>query len=350
MIIQSSMERKLRIKKYLHILESSQVVDFIKTLYEGIQLPSANFFDVFLECIHTTGSEAELLSLLSEKLNVPVSAARQLLDKLLEMGILEYAGEEIPLPLNRYHRQLLLYDAVQPKKKFDENFQHQEKLRQTHILIMGIGGIGNFMATSLVASGVGKITLVDFDTVEQSNLNRQILFSENDLGKNKVDVAANRLKEMNSSCEIVALQRGVSSQRGFEILLEECRDVNYVVLSADRPVDLVLWASMLCKKYLFKYIKCGYMAYQGLIGPLLGYHTKPYEEIFLSWANSIRSQKEHIQEHNENHIAPSMAPTNAILANIAAWELVKDITGIAPSVLTEKRILFNLKTMEMIYG
>jgi hypothetical protein len=44
------------------------------------------------------------------------------------------------------------------------------------------------------------------------------------------------------------------------------------------------------------------------------------------------------------------APTNAILANIAAWELVKDITGIAPSVLTEKRILFNLKTMEMIYG
>ena len=206
------------------------------------------------------------------------------------------------------------------------------------------------MATALAAAGAGKITLVDFDVVEESNLNRQILFSESDLGKNKVEAAGKRLKELNPDCEIVSLHAEINSLDKFEILLQERKDVNYIVLSADKPVDLVLWASALCKKYSYKYIKCGYMAYQGLIGPLLGYHTKPYEEIFQSWADNIRSQKDLIRNHNEEHMAPSMAATNAILANIAAWELIKDITEIVPSVLNEKRMLFNLKTMEMSYG
>lgn len=343
-------KKHIRIKSYLHILQNEQVVDCIKTLQEGIQLPAGNFFDVFLECISASSVEEEILMHLSFTLKVPEPVAKQLLEKLFDMNVLEYYEEEVPKQLNRYNRQLLLFDSINPKKEFDENYLQQQKLQQTHVLIMGIGGIGNFIATSLVAAGVGKITLVDFDVVEESNLNRQILFSENDLGKSKVEAAAKRLKELNSGCEINFLHREISSIEIFENLLNECNDVNYIVLSADKPVDLVLWASSLCKKYRFKYIKCGYMAYQGLIGPLLDYDTKPYEEVFKSWAEDIRSQNELIKAHNEKHIAPSMAATNAILANIAALELIKDMTGICKSSLLEQRILFNLKTMEMVYG
>ncbi|HKR04986.1 MAG TPA: ThiF family adenylyltransferase [Bacteroidia bacterium] len=350
-VLQISLVKKhIRIKPYFHVLQNEQVVDFVKTLQEGIQLPAGNFFDVFLESISTSALEEEILKKLSSLLNVPGAMAKQLLEKLFELGVLEYYEEEVPGTLNRYHRQLLLFDSIHPKNNFEENYTQQKKLQDAHVLIMGIGGIGNFIATALATAGAGKITLVDYDVVEETNLNRQILFSENDIGKNKAEAAAKRLKELNSNCEINCLQKEISSIDEFENLLQVCNGASYIVLSADKPVDLVLWASALCKKYLFKYIKCGYMAYQGLIGPLLGYNTKPYGEIFQSWAEDIRSQNDLIKSQNENHIAPSMAATNAILANIAAWELIKDITGICESSLIEKRILFNLKTMEMVYG
>jgi hypothetical protein len=92
------------------------------------------------------------------------------------------------------------------------------------------------------------------------------------------------------------------------------------------------------------------MAYQGLIGPLLGPETKRYEELFKSWSGEIDAQQEAVQRQNEQYIAPSMAASNAILSNIAALEMIKDITGTVPSVLLENRLLFNLKTMEMYYG
>lgn len=326
------------------------LVNVVKTLQEGIQLPAGNFFNLLLESVSKFAWEDDLLNELKNKLGAEETIIKQLLEKLFDMAVLEYYEEEIPASLNRYHRQLLLFDAIDPKKSFAENFLVQEKLQQTHVLIMGIGGIGNFMATSLTATGVGKITLVDFDVVEETNLNRQVLFSESSIGKSKVHIAAKRLKELNSQCEINVLNKEIHSKEEFEKLLNESGNPAYVILSADKPVDLVLWASALCIQYQFRYLKCGYMAYQGLIGPLLGYDTKPYEEIFKSWADDIRSQSELVKLHNKTHVAPSMAATNAILANIAAWELIKDISGIRTSVLVEQRILFNLKTMEMVYG
>ena len=159
-----------------------------------------------------------------------------------------------------------------------------------------------------------------------------------------------RLREINPDCEINSINLKVTSPEVLEHLLETNNRVDYLVLSADKPIDIVLWASALCLKYKFKYLKCGYMCYQGLVGPLMGYHTKPYESVFESWADTISEQPEFVQTLNNAQLAPSMAATNGILANLAAWELIKDITGITPSVLTEKRILFNLKTMEMSYG
>ena len=82
----------------------------------------------------------------------------------------------------------------------------------------------------------------------------------------------------------------------------------------------------------------------------MGQNTKTYEALFQSWAEEINSQNTVIQQQNDLYIAPSMAASNAILANIAALEMIKDATEICPSVLLEKRLLFNLKTMEMYYG
>lgn len=88
----------------------------------------------------------------------------------------------------RYERQILLPEI---------GFEGQEKLRQARILIVGVGGLGCPIALYLTGAGVGTLGLVDDDTVSLSNLQRQVLYTEDELGKRKVACAAKRLKALN---------------------------------------------------------------------------------------------------------------------------------------------------------
>ena len=88
----------------------------------------------------------------------------------------------------RYNRQITLKD-------FD--FEGQEALKQASVLIIGAGGLGCASSQYLATAGIGKITLVDFDSVELSNLQRQVLHTDADIGKKKVDSAAESLINLN---------------------------------------------------------------------------------------------------------------------------------------------------------
>ena len=97
----------------------------------------------------------------------------------------------------RYNRQIVL-----PQVDIDG----QELLASSHVLIIGVGGLGNAAATSLCGSGVGKITLIDNDIVEHTNLPRQTLFDESQVGQSKVMAAKARLAQINSDCDIVGIE------------------------------------------------------------------------------------------------------------------------------------------------
>ncbi len=90
--------------------------------------------------------------------------------------------------LLRYSRQIMLPD-------FD--IAAQEKLKAARVLLVGLGGIGSPVALYLAASGVGELVLADFDTVDISNLQRQILHGTADIGRAKADSAADRLRQQN---------------------------------------------------------------------------------------------------------------------------------------------------------
>jgi len=95
--------------------------------------------------------------------------------------------------LLRYSRQILLphIDIV-----------GQEKILDSRVLIIGLGGLGSPVAMYLAAAGVGYLTLVDDDIVEVSNLQRQIIYSEQDIGRLKVESAADSLRNINSDCQL----------------------------------------------------------------------------------------------------------------------------------------------------
>lgn len=95
--------------------------------------------------------------------------------------------------LDRYRRQMLLFGEP-----------GQEKLKQASVLIAGAGGLGSPVAFYLAAAGIGRIRIVDNDCVERSNLNRQILHGERDIGSRKTDSARKKLAALNPDIEIDA--------------------------------------------------------------------------------------------------------------------------------------------------
>ena len=95
--------------------------------------------------------------------------------------------------LEKYDRQIMIH-------RFGE--EGQEKLKNAKVFIAGIGGLGSPVAIYLAAAGVGTIRIADHDKVELSNLNRQVLHHESDIGKKKVDSAATKLAQLNPDIKI----------------------------------------------------------------------------------------------------------------------------------------------------
>ncbi len=104
--------------------------------------------------------------------------------------------------LLKFSRQILL-----PKIDIDG----QEKILAAHVIIIGLGGLGSPVSLYLAAAGVGKITLIDDDQVDLSNLQRQIVHDVNSIGMNKVDSAKNTLKRLNPDCKVELVSRRLES-------------------------------------------------------------------------------------------------------------------------------------------
>jgi len=80
-----------------------------------------------------------------------------------------------------------------------------DKLHNSNIIIFGVGGVGGYVAEMLVRSGIGAITIVDYDVIDISNKNRQIIALDSTIGKSKVDVLRSRLLDINKNCDITAI-------------------------------------------------------------------------------------------------------------------------------------------------
>ena len=91
-------------------------------------------------------------------------------------------------------------------------------LRQATVTIVGLGAVGGYAAEGLARAGIGHLRLVDFDTIQPSNINRQILALESTLGQTKVDVAKQRIKLINPECRVEALELFAAEETLDEIL------------------------------------------------------------------------------------------------------------------------------------
>jgi sulfur-carrier protein adenylyltransferase/sulfurtransferase len=108
----------------------------------------------------------------------------------------------------RYSRHLILPEV---------GMEGQQRLKAARVLLVGTGGLGSPMALYLAAAGVGTLGLVDFDVVDASNLHRQVIHSTRDIGRPKLDSAAEKLTALNPDLKVVKFETMLSSQNAMEI-------------------------------------------------------------------------------------------------------------------------------------
>src|ERR1700759_5543255 len=118
-----------------------------------------------------------------------------------------------PIELNkdeilRYSRHLILPEV---------GMEGQLKLKQAKVLMAGAGGLGAPLGLYLAASGVGRIGIVDFDVVDFTNLQRQVIHGTKDVGRKKLDSAADRMREINPNVTVVKHEVALSSENALNI-------------------------------------------------------------------------------------------------------------------------------------
>ncbi|MGI0154859.1 MAG: molybdopterin-synthase adenylyltransferase MoeB, partial [Thermoplasmata archaeon] len=111
--------------------------------------------------------------------------------------------------LRRYSRHLLLPEV---------GVAGQKRLRRSTVLLVGAGGLGAPTALYLAAAGVGEIGLVDFDAIELSNLQRQVLYTTADVGRPKLDAAKDRLAALNPGVKVVPISQHLTAENALDVL------------------------------------------------------------------------------------------------------------------------------------
>ena len=113
----------------------------------------------------------------------------------------------------------------------DEGIQ---KLSNSKVILFGCGGVGGYVAEMLVRSGIGDITIVDFDKIDETNINRQIIALHSNIGQNKVDVLKCRMLDINANCNVTALNVRYTKE---STLLNQ--DYDFVIDAIDSVEDKV---------------------------------------------------------------------------------------------------------------
>lgn len=128
------------------------------------------------------------------------------------------------------------------EENLDNIFQREElligkdnlkKLQQEKVAVFGLGGVGSYVVEGLVRAGIEKFILIDFDKIDKTNINRQIIATTKTIGEYKVDVEEKRIKEINPKAKVVKYKEFIESKNNNEELFNEVKTADYIIDAVD---------------------------------------------------------------------------------------------------------------------
>ena len=223
--------------------------------------------------------------------------------------------------LIRYGRQIL-YTG------FGE--EGQKKLKQAHVVVAGLGGLGCSAALYLTCAGIGHVTLIDCDRVELSNLNRQVLHYEEDIGEGKPFSATRKLAKLNSSIKVTPVFKKITEHNARELI----KGANLVIDGMDDfRTRLIL--NKACVAEGIPFVHGGVHGLFGEVITILPGKTPCLACIFP-------------EVPRRRNTVPVFGVTPALVAILQVTEAIKLLAGFG-SLLTEKMLYFNGETMEFTF-
>lgn len=205
--------------------------------------------------------------------------------------------------------------------------ERQKSLQEARVVVIGAGGVKSTLLMSLVAAGIGRIRIVEFDRVELSNLNRQILYRTSDIGKAKVEASASMLSDLNPEISIEPINDKVTEEN----ISRLCEGFDFVVEGGESPAGRNL-VNEYClssgKPFVHASAQFGY-GYVFSVVPALK------TACFACFFPTDHTRKEHTGPVPVNVLATSVAGT------LGAAEVLKWFMGYRESMLFNKRLCFS---------
>ena len=227
-----------------------------------------------------------------------------------------------PRELDRFSRQVMLEEI---------GYNGQLKLRQAKICIVGSGGLGNPIATRLAAMGVGALRIIDRDTIELTNLHRQTLFDEDDVGQVKVEVAARKLRKLAPHCEIEPVPMSVGAANAAEAV-EGCD----VVVDALDSVDARYALNAACVRLGIPFVTGAAVGVSGQAFTVVPGSSACYYCVFPDL------DEDSMPTCSVEGVHPSIL---SVVGGVEVAEAVKVVLGREPS-LSERILHIDLEEME----
>lgn len=201
------------------------------------------------------------------------------------------------------------------------------RLRNAKVLVVGCGALGSMCAMYLAASGVGRVAIADFDTVDISNLQRQLFFAESHLGLPKVSVLAQRIREINSETEVELFPFLINESKAGEIF----PGFDFIIDGSDNPSTKSITASV-CQRLSIPYCIGGVREFSGQVMSWASGHAG-YADLFGDVASASAMMP--------CASGGVLGPAAGIVASVQAAEAIKHLTG-AGKMLYDKILCFDL--------
>jgi thiazole/oxazole-forming peptide maturase SagC family component len=287
---------------------------------------------------------SDVINYFKKQYSLETEDVKYLVAALQKGGFIE---EQIPNgftqeEIERYDRNVKLFSWLD-KTERTNHWELQNKIRQSKIGVIGLGGVGSNCALSLSRLGVGQLTIVDFDKVEITNLNRQALYNKSHVGHLKVDAAAEELSKVNELTKIIPINKFIEDISDVEEIIQ---DVDMLVLCADQPRIIInRIVNRAAQKLQTPWILASYANTVVNCALMVPGKTPCWECLYLKqmqdpeFVNILKAEE---IWGVQNAVT---APVAALTANLAVQEVMAFLTGLkspeAPSM-----IQFDLYTMD----
>ena len=222
----------------------------------------------------------------------------------------------------------------------------QRRLREASVVVLGCGGLGTWAVAALASLGIGRLVIADDDTVEPSNLNRQVLFNEADVGASKVEGAARWARAFDSSLTVVAHRERVRSPADVEALLD---GADALVQTADwPPYELNRWVNAACLARGVPFISAGQVPPLLRIGP---FYVPGRTACFACHERQLRAASplyDELVEHRRSHAgdpAVTLGPSSGLVGTLVAGEVLHLLADPGSTATAGRALLLHMRTL-----